>query len=135
MFHSFQETMHIFSKNSNTSVVKEWTIWDKLHSFLKTYNKPKNLLWFAYGPVRFSFWSYNFLCFFSKQEINLLHQTAIFLFSCPGLWKKRENNLEENDMHVSVTVLFSSDVITEYSITSNEQVRLTTSTSLQWEIW
>jgi hypothetical protein len=45
--------------------------------------------------------------------------------------KKKENNLEENDMHVSVTVLFSSAVMTEYSITSNEQVRLTISTSLQ----
>jgi len=38
-------------------------------------------------------------------------------------------------MHFSVTVLFSSAVTTEYSITSNEQVRLTTSISLQCEIW
>ena len=83
MFHSFLETLHMFSMNSNTSVTKEWTIWDKLHTFLKTYNKPKNLLWFAYGPVICNFWSYNFLCLFSKQDINLLHQTAIFFIFLP----------------------------------------------------
>jgi hypothetical protein len=43
---------------------------------------------------------------------------------------KKENNLEEISMHVLVTVPFSSAVMTENSITSNEQVRLTTSTSL-----
>jgi len=48
-----------------------------------------------------------------------------------GRGGKRENNLEKIGMHVLVTVLFSSAVMTEYSITSNEQERLTTSTSLQ----
>jgi hypothetical protein len=69
------------------------------------------------------------VCLANRQQI---YFTKLPFFYFPALgYGRKENNLEENNMHVSVTVLFSSAVMTEYSITSNEQVRLTTSTSLQ----
>lgn len=89
MFHRFQGTMHKFSRNSNTSIIKEWTIWDKLHSLLKTYNEPKNLLRFAYGPVRFNFWSYHLMCLFSTGN-KFTSPNCHFCIFLPWVMEKRE---------------------------------------------